>query len=83
MKKILVVFLLVAMFCGASYYENHYTMTCRVAEATATGCLLVDEMGEAWYVEGEGFKVGEEFKGVFYTKLTHSNRLDDEIVKLK
>ena len=41
--------------------ENHnYTMkNCVVTEATETGCLIVDENGEGWYLEGEGFEVGE------------------------
>lgn len=41
--------------------KNHnYTMkNCVVTEATETGCLIVDENGEGWYLEGEGFEVGE------------------------
>ena len=48
------------LIVGGSHIEHNYTMKdCKVIEATETGALFEDGCGETWYVEDEGFAVGQ------------------------
>ena len=80
MKKILVAILIIGAFVGVSYIEHNYTRdNCVVIEASETGCLIRDEVGEQWYWEGEGFEVGDEVKMKMFDNLTSAYIVDDEI----
>lgn len=80
-KNVLVVLLLCMLFCGASYYEHNYTRyDCEVIEATTTGAIFVDRCGWTWYVEGEGYEIGQIADLKMYDSCT-SAYIDDDIIK--
>ena len=83
MKGFIVGILLVGMFCGASYYEHNYTREdCVVIEASPTGAIFEDKCGFTWYVECEGYKVGDEADLKMYDNCTVSYIDDDEVKDL-
>ena len=60
MKTVINLLIVGVLFVGANHIEHNYTMKdCEVVEATKTGALIVDGCGETWYVEDEGFAVGQ------------------------
>lgn len=80
MKKILVAILIIGAFVGVSYIEHNYTRdNCVVVEASKTGCLILDEVGEQWYWEGEGFEVDDVVEMKMFDNLTSAYIGDDEI----
>ena len=83
MKGFIVSMLLVGMFCGASYYEHNYTREdCVVIEASPTGAIFEDKCGFTWYVECEGYKVGDVADLKMYDNCTVSYIDDDEVKDL-
>ena len=79
-RNVLVIMLLVGMFCGASYYEHNYTRHyCVVVESNPTGAIFEDKCGFTWYVECEGYKVGDVADLKMYDNCTASRVDDDEI----
>ena len=80
-RNVLVIMLLVGMFCGASYYEHNYTRKdCVVVEASPTGAIFEDKCGFTWYVDCEGYEVGDKADLKMYDNGTAS-RVDDDEVK--
>lgn len=80
-KNVLVVMLLVCLFCVASWYECNYTREdCVVVEASPTGAIFEDKCGFTWYVECEGYKVGDVADLKMYNNHT-DNCIDDDEVK--
>ena len=83
MKKIIIAVLLLVSIVGVAQWSHYYKKeNCVVVEATETGALLVDEFGEAWYYEGEGFAVGEVYEMKMFDNYTEKDITDDEIVKI-
>lgn len=84
MKGFVVGMLLVGMFCGASYYEHNYTREdCVVIEASSTGAIFKDKCGFTWYVECEGYQVGDRADLKMYNNCTNNCIDDDEVRGLK
>lgn len=82
-RNVLVIMLLVGMFCGASYYEHNYTrQDCVVIEATETGAIFEDKCGFTWYVDCEGYEVGDKADLKMYDNGTVSYIDDDEVKDL-
>lgn len=80
-KNVLVVVLLLAMYCGASWYECNYTRhDCVVVEASPTGAIFEDKCGFTWYVECEGYQVGDKAHLKMFNNHT-DNCIDDDEVK--
>lgn len=80
-KNVLVVVLLVCLYCVASWYECNYTRTdCVVIEATETGAIFEDKCGFTWYVECEGYQVGDKADLKMFNNHT-DNCIDDDEVK--
>lgn len=80
-KNVLVVLLLCMLFCGASYYEHNYTRyDCEVIEASPTGAIFEDKCGFTWYVECEGYQVGDKADLKMYNNHT-DNCIDDDEIK--
>lgn len=80
-KNVLVVMLLVTLFCVASWYECNYTrQDCVVVEASPTGAIFKDKCGFTWYVECEGYQVGDVADLKMYNNHT-DNCIDDDEVK--
>ena len=83
-RNVLVIMLLVGMFCGASYYEHNYTrQDCVVVEANPTGAIFEDKCGFTWYVECEGYEVGDKADLKMYNNHTDNCIDDDEVRGLK
>ena len=83
-RNVLVIMLLVGMFCGASYYEHNYTREdCVVVEASPTGAIFEDKSGFTWYVECEGYEVGDKADLKMYNNHTDNCIDDDEVRGLK
>lgn len=79
-RRIVSAILLVALFCGVSYTTHHYTRkNCVVVEATETGAIFKDTCGFTWYVECEGYSVGDVADLKMYDHCTDSNIDDDEV----
>ena len=82
-RNVLVIMLLVGMFCGASYYEHNYTrQDCVVVEASPTGAIFEDKCGFTWYVDCEGYEVGDKADLKMYDNGTVSYIDDDEVKDL-
>lgn len=80
MKKVLTVVLIVGLFCVAGYVECNYTrQDCVVVEATETGAIFVDKCGFTWYVECEGYQVGDVADLKMYNNHTDNCITDDEV----
>ena len=80
-KNVLVVMLLLVVCCVASWYECNYTRAnCVVVEASPTGAIFVDECGFTWYVECEGYQVGDKADLKMFNNHTN-NCIDDDEVK--
>ena len=81
MKKLVVsAILLVTLFCGVSYTAHNYTREdCIVIQATETGAIFKDKCGFTWYVECEGYSVGDVADLKMYDNGTDSNINDDEV----
>ena len=83
-RNVLVIMLLVGMFCGASYYEHNYTREdCVVVEASPTGAIFEDKCGFTWYVDCEGYEVGDKADLKMYNNHTDNCIDDDEVRGLK
>lgn len=84
MKKIMIAVLLVCCVCGVSKWSHYYDKkNCVVVEASCTGALLVDELGEGWYCEGFDFAVGDVYEMKMFDNYTEKDIEDDEIVEIK
>ena len=82
-RNVLVIMLLIGMFCGASYYEHNYTrQDCVVVEASPTGAIFEDKCGFTWYVDCEGYEVGDKAALKMYDNGTVSYIDDDEVKDL-
>ena len=82
-RNVLVIMLLVGMFCGASYYGHNYTREdCVVVEASPTGAIFEDKCGFTWYVDCEGYEVGDKADLKMYDNGTVSYIDDDEVKDL-
>ena len=83
-RNVLVIMLLVGMFCGASYYEHNYIRKdCVVVEASPTGAIFEDKCGFTWYVDCEGYEVGDKADLKMYNNHTDNCIDDDEVRGLK
>lgn len=81
MKKVVV---LLVMFALGGYIECNYTREdCVVIEATETGAIFEDKCGFTWYVDCEGYEVGDKADLKMYNNGTNNCIDDDEIRGLK
>ena len=81
MKKLLIV---VACFLLIGYYEHHYIRKDCVATATTeTGVIFEDKCGFTWYVEEQGYQVGDVADIKFYDNGTTGDIDDDVILKVE
>lgn len=81
-KVIMLLIILIGAYVVIDKISNHYTINGTVTEATETGCLIVDENGESWYWENEGFLAGDNVKMTMHTLETQTI-YDDVIIKVK
>ena len=82
-KNVLVVVLLLAVCCVVSWCECNYTRyNCVVVEASPTGAIFEDQCGFTWYVECEGYQVGDKADLKMYNNGTNNCIDDDEIKEL-
>lgn len=81
-KAIILLIILIGTYVVIDKVGNHYTISGTITEATETGCLIVDENGEGWYWEGEGFSAGDNVKIIMHTLETQTI-YDDVIIKVK
>jgi hypothetical protein len=83
MKKIIVIGLILGAYCAAGWYESHYTRKdCVAIQVSPTGAILEDKCGFTWYVEEEGFEVGDIADIKMHNNFTHDCIDDDEILKV-
>ena len=83
-KKVIVIVLIVIALIGVVHHEHNYTMSdCVVEEASQSGALIKDRVsGERWYVEGEGFTVGDEVRMLMYDNYTSAYIYDDKVMRI-
>ena len=75
------IMVLLGMYCVVGYIECNYTrQDCVVVEATETGAIFEDKCGFTWYVECEGYEVGDKAHLKMYNNHT-DNCIDDDEVK--
>ena len=83
-KNLLVVAIILGLCCTVGYIEYNYTRhDCVVVEASPTGAIFEDECGFTWYVECEGYQVGDKADLKMYNNGTDSCIDDDEVKGLK
>ena len=81
-KTMLIIITMICLYIAADHLSNRYVLAGTVTEATETGCLIVDENGEGWYWEEEGWSVGDNVEMVMHTRETQTI-YDDGILKVK
>lgn len=82
-KKIITITMIISMFAIVTHYEHNYTLKdCMVTEATTEGCMIVDNKGEGWYIEGKGYEVGQVVDLKLYDNNTENTNLDDIVKKV-
>ena len=87
MEKFLIATILTSVIAGAGYIESHYTRkNCIATEVTPTTVIFEDSCGMEWkwiIEENETFKVNDRVNLKMYTSGTHSNIMDDKILKVE
>lgn len=85
-KSILAVIILVGVFCGASYLDNHYTRkNCEVVNVENGIVTFEDSMGHYWeweIEENEYFEIGDFVDLKMHTNNSNACIYDDEILKI-
>ena len=81
-KTMLIIVIMICLYIAVDHLGNRYILTGTVTEATETGCLIVDENGEGWYWEEEGWSVGDNVEMTMHTRETQTI-YDDEMLKVK
>ena len=80
-KNLLVVAVVLGLCCVASYIECNYTRhDCVVVEASSTGAIFEDKCGYTWYVDCEGYEVGDKADLKMFNNYT-DNCIDDDEIK--
>ena len=80
-KNVLVVAVLLGLCCGANWYGCNYTRhDCVAVETSPTGAIFEDKCGFTWYVDCEGYQVGDRADLKMYNNGTN-NCIDDDEVK--
>ena len=79
--------LIIPIYIGANYFtvfsrERTHEVSAVVEEVTADCVVLVDNDGEAWVFEGEGYEVGQAVIVVFNDMGT-ADIYDDEIIEIR
>ena len=79
--------LIIPIYIGANYFtvfsrERTHEVPAVVEEVTADCVVLVDNDGEAWVFEGDGYKVGQLVIVVFNDMGT-ADIYDDEIIEIR
>lgn len=79
--------LIVPIYIGANYFtvfsrERTHEVPAVVEEVTADCVVLVDNDGETWVFEGDGYEVGQLVTVVFNDMGT-ADIYDDEIVEIR
>jgi len=64
----------------ANYTETHYKINGTVISVNGENVVVEDTTGNIWEFEADGLIKGEQIKLEFFTNMTDSNRLDDEII---
>ena len=83
-KNLLVVGIILGLYCVAGYIECNYTRhDCVVVEASPTGAIFEDRCGFTWYVDCEGYQVGDKADLKMYNNCTNNCIDDDEVRGLK
>ena len=78
------IMVLLGMYCVVGYIECNYTrQDCVVVEATETGATFADKCGFTWYVDCEGYEVGDKADLKMYNNHTDNCIDDDEVRGLK
>ena len=78
------IIVLLGMYCVVGYIECNYTrQDCVVVEATETGAIFEDKCGFTWYVDCEGYEVGDKADLKMYNNHTDNCIDDDEVRGLK
>ena len=78
------IMVLLGMYCVVGYIECNYTrQDCVVVEATETGAIFEDKCGFTWYVDCEGYEVGDKADLKMYNNHTDNCIDDDEVRGLK
>ncbi len=83
-KKAIVIVLIMIALIGVVHHEHNYTMNdCVVVEASQSGALIEDKAsGELWYVEEEGYTVGDEVVVKMYDNYTSAYIYDDKVMRV-
>ena len=83
MKQILIAILIGIGICTLSYFDHNYTRPdCVVVEASPTGAIFEDECGFTWYVESEGYEVGQIVDLKMHDNFSSGYIYDDVIKKV-
>ena len=69
-----------AVIGGAS--ETHYLLRATVSAVFLDEVVVIDEKGEKWCFEGEGFAVDDKVRLLMDTNCTDFNFEDDKIVNV-
>ena len=78
------IMVLLGMYYVVGYIECNYTrQDCVVVEATETGAIFEDKCGFTWYVDCEGYEVGDKADLKMYNNHTDNCIDDDEVRGLK
>lgn len=85
-KEFIMMIICVAVFivpCAvAEDIQFTYSMNGIISEVDGFDVSVIDEDGEEWLFEGDGFTVGEEVRIKFFNNDT-SDRVDDKIENVK
>ena len=85
-KEFIMMIVCVAVFivpCAiAEDIQYTYSMNGIISEVDGFDVSVIDEDGEEWLFEGDGFSVGEEVRIKFFNNDT-SDRVDDKIENVK
>ena len=83
MKSLLVVAMLLGLQSVGGSTECNYTRhDCVVVEASPTGAIFKDKCGFTWYVDCEGYQVGDKADLKLYNNGTNDDIDDDEVTDL-
>lgn len=86
MKKVfyaVAVLFLVLGFGFVSRYTNTYSMRGVVTGVEGQIVTLIDETGNVWQIDSEGFKKGSSVRIRWFNNTTDMIREDDEIINVK